>query len=188
MDATVRSLHGWAIALVIALGAAATSCGSDDPGVFVVGDSTMEQVEEVIGRGATAPGCGFTFDALCLIPLEIDDHPDFIVAAVSVWDKDASRREIEGGYRDAHAKLSAKAPVVWVEMPPLLGGKQGEPTPDEADAFNARVADALGCELVGWEVRDGESDDGIHYIRSGARDVAERLNDLTLDQACAPPG
>ncbi|HUW04581.1 MAG TPA: hypothetical protein VMW08_19690 [Acidimicrobiales bacterium] len=172
---------------IVAL-SAFTACGSDDPDVFVVGDSTMGQIKAVTGRGSTMNGCGFTIDAPCLVPLGIDGDPDLIVAAVSVWDMNASEIDVVEGYRNAHAKLSADAPVVWVEVPPLLGGKRGEPTPDQADALNARVAAALGCELIGWEVRDDESDDGIHYVGSGASDVAKRLDDLSDDQACASPG
>lgn len=175
------------LALACSLLATATSCGTRGGStVYVVGDSTMLQVRAVSKAGAATSGCGFTAAASCLILLEpsIPDDVDVIVAAVSIWDIDATAAEVAEGYRKYHDALSTVAPVVWIEVPPLFDEKPGDESYLEAAALNAMVREALGCKLVEWSIRNAPSEDGIHYVDDGAADVAERFRSLTSDDAC----
>lgn len=171
----------------------ATSCASDAPArpAFVVGDSTMAQVEEVSGRGATQPGCGYTLHAPCQIPLRgsmPEGDGEVIVAAVSIWDFDASLEEIALGYQRYHQILSSHAPVIWVEVPPRFDEIPGESSYEKAAALNAAVSEALGCELAPRSLRHAPSNDGVHYANQrSTAEVAERLSTLSADDACPVP-
>ncbi len=162
------------------------ACASPSDPVYVVGDSTMAQVEGVTERGATEPGCGFTDHAECTIPLDvaIPDDAEVIVAAVSIWDRGATDEQIAAGYRAYHSQLSELAPVVWVELPPLFGVGPNDPSYPESAALNASVASALGCTLLPWTLRFAPSVDGVHYTDDGAEEVADRFADLTVENVC----
>lgn len=146
----------------------------------------MAQVEEVTGAGATKSGCGFTAHANCLIPLDqrIDDDVEVVVASVSIWDVDATSEEISEGYRAAHEHLSALAPTVWVELPPVFGVPSNHPSHEDSAELNEAVAEALGCELEHWSIRKAPTVDGVHYDSAGARRVAGRLGTLHAADAC----
>ena len=164
-------------ALVLAVALLASSCT-----YWVVGDSTMWQIEEVNGgHGSTMPACGFVYNPWCVInspsgviPLDPPTESPVIIG-VSVNDRNATDLS---GYSDAHAYYQAHGvPVVWVEVPP--GPLLADPS-----AFNAAVAAELGCELVPFSVREAEFYDGTHYTNAGALTVAGRFETLTAADAC----
>lgn len=148
---------------------------------YVVGDSTMRQIEDLGIEGSTQPGCGYTGwngwpNPWCVIPLEAPEQ-DVVVAGVSIWDTGSPDLT---GYQDAHDYYTQRgADVIWVEVPPV--DHDGIWTIPAMEQLNADVADLLGCDLVPWTVREAEYYDGIHYTPEGAMVVAARFEVLAVN-------
>ena len=140
----------------------------------IAGDSTAAQLAEGIGQdpGHTQAGCGWTgfggSPVPCVVPLNPPDK-DTVIAHVSIWDVGATNVD---GYIAAHEYYSARAEnVVWVELPPIpfwIG------PPESAQELNDAVADALGCTLHPYEIRQTEMWDGVHYTLDGLAELAVR--------------
>jgi len=167
--------------------------------LFLVGDSTFVAATASIGFGSSFAGIGFAQSADSSVVNPVLAPPEnfegLVVVGVSVWDvgiDDASAyvRAVET-YRNAGYR------VVVVEVPESYGhGSTPQSTPAQSAAFkqlNALVADAVGCELQPWTLRDvetvgdvGEADDYVHPSSAGVDQLLANLSVLAA-HGCGVP-
>ncbi|MEO0495153.1 MAG: hypothetical protein AAF081_17235 [Actinomycetota bacterium] len=162
----------------------------------IVGDSTAELATLEVGYGSGFPGRGFVSSAHViyggdtpylnpLLPAPDGDVP--VVGFVSIWDGLVTDFD---GYVDATRQYPQG--VIWVEVPPFSSDSRiVDPTLVE---LNARVADALGCDIIPWRWRDVDTKDGIHPSDAGVEELIMRMTVLAefaepcVIESTPPPG
>ena len=185
-------------AVVALAGPVATPLDAPPGGWFLVGDSTFTAAAQHLGGGSAFPGVGFELAPFVGTPNPLRSPPhDFdgvVVIGVSIWD---------GPVTDATAYVAAVDhyraaghPVLVVEVPEQFGpGDEVVTTTAEAEEYrtlNRLVADALGCALAPWTVRDVETsgdvdggDDHVHPTAAGVIQLIENLTEVA-DDICRP--